>query len=154
PLAFSADGRALYAQAAREGSAMLLEVELATGEERELTPRGRDLIAGTCSADGRSWALTLGGVERPGDLYSLNATTGDLTQLVAPNERLFAEVELGSVEEIEYSSFDGQDIHGWIVKPPGFDASQLYPLIIEIHGGPHTAYGHGFFHEFHVLAGA
>src|SRR5207245_146684 len=46
PLAFSADGKALLAQAAREGSSMLVRVDLATGQERELTPRGRDLIAG------------------------------------------------------------------------------------------------------------
>lgn len=154
PLAFSADGRALFAQAAREGSALLVRVDLETGEERELTPRGRDLIAGTCSADGRGWALTLGSVERPGDLYALDAVTGALTKLVAPNEKLFAEVQLGSVEEIQYASFDGQIVHAWIVKPPGFDPTERYPLVIEIHGGPHTAYGHGFFHEFHVLAGA
>ncbi|MFI0610043.1 MAG: alpha/beta hydrolase family protein, partial [Anaerolineae bacterium] len=42
----------------------------------------------------------------------------------------------------------------WLVKPPGFDPRVRYPLILQIHGGPHTAYGVGFFHEFHVLAAA
>jgi dipeptidyl aminopeptidase/acylaminoacyl peptidase len=154
PFAFSAGGDALLAQATREGSAMLVRVDVTRGEEMELTPRGRDLIAGTASADGRMWALTLGSVERPADLYALDTQTGELTRLVAPNEKLFAEVELGSVEEFSYPSFDGERIQGWIVKPPHFDPAKKYPLVMEIHGGPHTAYGHGFFHEFHVLAGA
>ena len=154
PFAFSADGQSLLAQAAREGSAMLVRVDIANGKEHELTPRGRDLIAGTASANGSTWALTIGSVGRPGDLYSFDTASGKLTQLVAPNEKLFAEATLGEVEEFWYPSFDGQKIHGWIVKPPGFDSAKKYPLILQIHGGPHTAYGHGFYHEFQMLASA
>jgi dipeptidyl aminopeptidase/acylaminoacyl peptidase len=133
---------------------MLVGVDLATGEERELTPRGRDVVAGTASDDGRIWALTIGGVDRPGDLHALDVATGALTRLVAPNDARLAEVALGAVDEFRFASFDGREIHGWIVKPPDFDPKRKYPLVLEIHGGPHTAYGHGFFHEFHVLAGA
>ena len=55
-------------------------------------------------------------------------------------------------EEIWYTSFDGKKIQGWILKPPGFDASKKYPLILQIHGGPHSAYGNTFTHEFHWMA--
>ena len=40
------------------------------------------------------------------------------------------------------------------MKPPDFDPAKKYPMVLEIHGGPHTAYGSGFFHEFQVLAAA
>jgi len=63
-------------------------------------------------------------------------------------------VKLGDIESFDYPSFDGTRIQAWLVKPPGFDPKQKYPLVLEIHGGPHTAYGVGFFHEFHVLAAA
>jgi len=53
-----------------------------------------------------------------------------------------------------YRSFDGRQIQSWILKPPDFDASRKYPLILEIHGGPHSAYGEGWFDEFQSLAGA
>ncbi len=154
PLAWAADGAAVVALGSREGASRLVRVDAKTGEERELTPSDRDLIAGTVSADGRTWALTLGSVDRPGDLYVLDAESGALTKRYAPNDALFARVSLGSVEEVWLSSFDGTKIHAWIVKPPDFDATKQYPLVLEIHGGPHTAYGVGFFHEFHVLAGA
>ena len=45
-------------------------------------------------------------------------------------------------------------MHGWIVKPPDFDPKKKYPMILEIHGGPHVPYGFAFFHEFHHLAAA
>ena len=155
PLAFGADGAEVRVVLARRGSAMLASFGVAKpGGPRTLTPVGHDLIAGTASADGRLWALTIGTAVTPGDLYGFDAGTGALTRLWAPNEAVLAEIDLGEVEEFWYPSFDGQKIQAWVVKPPGFDPAARHPLVLEIHGGPHTAYGWGFFHEFHVLAGA
>ncbi len=53
-------------------------------------------------------------------------------------------IKLGDVERIRYASSGGATVDGWIVKPPGFDPSQKYPLIMEIHGGPHGMYNVGF----------
>jgi dipeptidyl aminopeptidase/acylaminoacyl peptidase len=55
-------------------------------------------------------------------------------------------------EEINYTSFDGKQIQGWIQRPPNFDAKKQYPLILNIHGGPHSAYGWIFDHEFQWMA--
>src|SRR5262249_32496728 len=111
-------------------------------------------VAGTGRAEGRFWALTIGSPTTPGDLYRLDAEQGTLTRLWSPNETVLAPLALGEVEELWYPSFDGTKIQAWLVKPPDFDPSEKYPLLLEIHGGPHAAYGHGFFHEFHALAGA
>jgi len=65
--------------------------------------------------------------------------------LTAVNEDLLANKTLGEVEEIWYtSSLDGRKIQGWIIKPPNFDPSKKYPLILEIHGGPFANYGDRF----------
>jgi dipeptidyl aminopeptidase/acylaminoacyl peptidase len=154
PLAFSADGRSVLVRLARHGSAMLAALDVEGRAVRPLTPAGHDLVAGTASADGRTWALTIGSATTPGDLHRFDAATGALTKLWGPNDALLAEVALGEVEEFWYPSFDGQQVQAWLVKPPGFDPAKRHPLLLEIHGGPHTAYGWGFFHEFHLLAGA
>jgi dipeptidyl aminopeptidase/acylaminoacyl peptidase len=61
--------------------------------------------------------------------------------------------ELGQVEEVWYkSSFDGRDIQGWIVKPPFYDASKKYPLLVENHGGPIANYGDRFTAEIQLYA--
>ena len=154
PLAWTPDARSILTVVTRHGANMLARVDLADGSVAELTDYGHDVIAGTASADARTWALVIGDPLRPGDLYRFDAGTGALTKLMAPNDSVFDQVDLGTVEEVWYDSFDGRKVQGWIVKPPGFDPTQKYPLVLEIHGGPHIAYGAGFYHEFHVLAGA
>ncbi|MEO1040596.1 MAG: S9 family peptidase [Pseudomonadota bacterium] len=63
--------------------------------------------------------------------------------------------ELARIEEITWpSSADGREIQGWIAYPPGFDPQQSYPMILEIHGGPHTAYGPIFSGEVQLFAAA
>src|SRR5262249_56884049 len=132
---------------AQQGTSMLASFEAAGGTPRPVTPPGRDLIAGTASADRRRWALTLGSPTRPGDLYVFDAADEGLRVLHAPNEALFSELDLGEVEEFWYESFDRRRVQGWLVKPPGFDPARRYPLVLEIHGGPHTAYRAGLFPE-------
>lgn len=78
---------------------------------------------------------------------------GSVTQMTRLNESLFAQRKLGEVHEITYnSSHDGQEIHGWYITPPDFDPEQQYPLILEIHGGPHLAYGPHFAAELQRYA--
>lgn len=61
------------------------------------------------------------------------------------------EFDLAQPELITYKGADGWSIDGWLLKPRDFDPNKKYPLIVEIHGGPHTQYGYGFFHEMQML---
>jgi dipeptidyl aminopeptidase/acylaminoacyl peptidase len=65
---------------------------------------------------------------------------------------MFRQKELGQIEEVWFKGPDNNDLQGWIMKPPDFDASQKYPSILEIHGGPLAQYGNFFMHEFEFLA--
>ncbi|WP_420634186.1 S9 family peptidase [Candidatus Palauibacter sp.] len=77
----------------------------------------------------------------------------DIRVLTGINDDLFAKREIGEAEEIRYeSSHDGRPIQGWIIKPPGFDPSRRYPLILEIHGGPFSNYGARFDLEKQLMA--
>jgi len=154
PLAFGDGGAYAFTTVGRHGAQMLARVRVEDGAVEELTDAKHEVIAGSATPDAAKFALVLGSPERPAVLHVYDAKTRALTPLVDPNEALFAESKLGAVEEIWVPSFDGTKIQAWIVKPPGFDPKQKYPMILEIHGGPHTAYGMGFYHEFHSLAEA
>jgi len=154
PVAIGEDGRAVLALASHQGSSYLVRVDVASGETKLLTPASRDVISGTATSDGRRWALVIGGVDTPGDLFRFDADSGALTRVFAPNAEFLGGLALGEVEEMWVDAFDGQKLQGWIVKPPGFDPKKKYPLVLQIHGGPHTAYGTAFFHEFQHLASA
>lgn len=57
-------------------------------------------------------------------------------------------------ENLEYLTLrrDGFVIEGWVMKPHGWKKNKKYPVVLEIHGGPATAWGHGYMHEFQLLA--
>jgi dipeptidyl aminopeptidase/acylaminoacyl peptidase len=110
--------------------------------------------------------LTLAGVSRKGTAVGVRSSpseppdvvrvslTGaaDIQQLTRVNEDLLTGVTLGEVERIQYESTGGTKVDGWIVKPPAFDASKRYPLVMEIHGGPHGMYNVGFNYFFQAFA--
>ncbi len=73
-------------------------------------------------------------------------------QLSKVNEDWFNKLDLGELEEVWFKGKDGNDLHGWILKPPGFDPNKKYPSIMEIHGGPIAQYANFFMHEFYFLA--
>ena len=77
---------------------------------------------------------------------------GEARRLTAVNESLLEQRAIAAVEEITYDSFDTRKIQGWILKPPGFDPAQKYPLILDIHGGPHAMYGVEFNQQQQILA--
>jgi dipeptidyl aminopeptidase/acylaminoacyl peptidase len=66
-----------------------------------------------------------------------------LRQLTHHNDALLGEIALASVEDISFPSRDGTQIHGMMVKPPGFRSGQTYPTILWIHGGPNGQDSHG-----------
>jgi dipeptidyl aminopeptidase/acylaminoacyl peptidase len=61
-------------------------------------------------------------------------------------------VSLSKPEQFKFKAGDGVEIEGWIMRPADFRPGIKYPAILEIHGGPKTAYGYSFMFEFQVLA--
>jgi acylaminoacyl-peptidase len=119
------------------------------------TSIGRPYNSGSFSvADNGVYAYTAVTPDRPADVAVARGGRSPL-RLTALNEDLLGARTLGRVEEITWrSTADDLEIRGWLVYPPGFDAQQQYPLILEIHGGPHTAYGPHFSAEAQLFAAA
>ncbi|WP_394226176.1 alpha/beta hydrolase family protein [Pseudoalteromonas spongiae] len=117
------------------------------------TTLGRPYISGEFSANYQGdIAFTHGSATKPADV-AIVSTKGKVTQLTALNNDLLNHKTLGQVHEINYkSSFDGEQIQGWYITPPNFDPSKQYPMILEIHGGPHLAYGPHFSAELQRFA--
>lgn len=97
--------------------------------------------------------ITMSTPTDPGDLYYVDLETGKKVRLTNVNEEFLKTKKLSTPDELEFTTKDGKTVHGWIMKPIDFEEGQKYPLILEIHGGPHTMYGNTYFHEFQMLAG-
>ncbi|MCG8607660.1 S9 family peptidase [bacterium] len=106
----------------------------------DIGPRGRFVIAHARA-------------DNPPDISVGEFKKKNLRQITHVNRDLLAHKSIGELEEIWYeSSHDGRKMHGWIIKPPHFDASKKYPLILEIHGGPFANYGPRFDFEKQYMA--
>jgi dipeptidyl aminopeptidase/acylaminoacyl peptidase len=90
----------------------------------------------------------------PTELFIANADGTGERKLTTFNDKLNAEVAWSDAEQFAYTSVGGLKVEGWMLKPYGYDPSKKYPLVLYIHGGPHSEYNEGWFDEFQNLAGA
>lgn len=151
------DSRSLFVSYDKHGKGHIAEIDL-RGKLTVLTDEmgglsySRPYSGGAFDvASDDSIVFTLADAYRPADLMRLKGKS--TKKLTALNEDALGHKALARIEEIWYeSSHDGKKIQGWIAYPPNFDASKKYPLILEIHGGPHTAYAGSFAAEIQLMA--
>src|SRR5262249_49735025 len=139
------------------GSANLQRMSITAGKAEALTTGAQDIVSYSATRDRSKLAAVVSTQTNIGDLVLVDTTRAsqtstDLARLTHVNEPLFKDITQSEPEEVWYTSFDGKKIQGWILKPPDFDASRKYPMILEIHGGPHSAYGNTYTHEFMWMA--
>ncbi len=122
------------------------------GSVKQLTTGQHMLQLGSISKNGIVAGIRTG-PQAPPDVvrWSLQAPQ-TITRLTNVNEDVLMGKKLATVEELWYTSTNGTRVQGWIVKPPSFDASKKYPLIMEIHGGPHGMYNVGFSYMYQNFA--
>ena len=136
------DGSGFYMTVRSEGTSNLYFASV-RGGVRPVT-EGNHMLSVSTIGSGMAVG-TRTDYQRPGDLISFPlGDPGRITQLTEVNADVLHGVALGEVEEVWYKSVEDYDIQGWIIKPPGFDESKKYPLILAIHGGPHGMYHVGF----------
>ena len=150
PPIWTGDGRGIVEVYAKEGRANLATFDVTSGRPTDITKGNQAVV--TFRAAGQSFVYTVSTPTRIGDLFWQEGAGGPPKQITHLNDDLFGKLNLTEPEEIWYQSFDGKRIQAWIQKPPDFDPNKKYPLILNIHGGPHSAYGFIFDHEFQWMA--
>jgi dipeptidyl aminopeptidase/acylaminoacyl peptidase len=147
---WSADGKFLTIVVAKKGRTNLERFDVETGLSTPVTQGDQAVTQYT--SNGKQTVAEISTPTIINDLYLVGSDPAQSKRLTDVNEKLFAELNLTAPEEITYTSFDGKKIQGFVQKPPDFDPKKQYPLILNIHGGPHTAYGYVFFHEMQWMA--
>lgn len=151
PAAVWTQDNQLYFQLSTMGDVQLYFATL----EGEVYPASQDnehVYGYDISADGEFALVMVSNTVNPGELYKQTIATGERQALTSFNTTYLEEVELVEPEAIVYKGATDWDVHGWLMKPAGYSEGEKYPLIVEIHGGPHTMYGNTFFHELQLLA--
>ena len=98
------------------------------------------------------FVITMGNATRPSELWTGLGSLVPLRRLSAHNDSLMRSIRVVPPEEFTFPSFDGTQIQGWLIRPPGCTSDRKCPLILSIHGGPHGMYGWSFNPTFQVYA--
>ena len=160
------DGGKLYFCASERGAAYLYSTTPAQGRwDVQRLLGSADVAISAFSVSGGTVVVRQSTLLQPENLFLVE--TGDshqgtaLEQLTFENHELMEQVELGAWEKFSYKSPDGQELDGWLIYPAGFEPSQVkaepgkysFPLVVPVHGGPHSAYGSAFMFHGQMFAG-
>jgi dipeptidyl aminopeptidase/acylaminoacyl peptidase len=158
PPTWSEDGQTIYFPISQHGSSLLKSIRVDGSNLQTVIPEAIDGQPGsvvgsfTFSKNFSRLAYCHGTLGDPAQVWVMDVSSKARRRLASPNEGLLRSLDLGQVETHWIKGSDGNDLQGWVLKPPGFDPGQKYPSIMEIHGGPRTQYGFLFMHEFYYLA--
>ena len=150
-LRVSADGGTLWLLAEEKGSVPVFRLQAdgsgltkvhATGSATGLDVRGGEVVFQHST------------LSRPEEVFALDPSNGTARPLTRFNEALLSQLDLGRYEEFWFDGAAGAKVHGWLVYPPGYEATRSYPLVQVMHGGPHTMSrdGWGYRWNAHVFA--
>lgn len=151
---WSADGTAILFSASIGGNRHLFRVPAAGGPVVQVTEGDRRITSVSLSDRGHIMAYAATDAVSPTELYVARGDGTAERQATEFNEGLLDRVSLVAPERLTWMVDDSVEVEGWVIKPVGFTPGRSYPLILKIHGGPHSSYGNTFFPTFHVLSAA
>ncbi|WAA13032.1 alpha/beta hydrolase family protein [Fervidibacillus halotolerans] len=140
----------MYFTASKKGSTNIFYTDL-SGNVKQVTNLDGH-VYGLSKTENHFAIATISWPDHPGDVYEVDLQTGTIQPLTEMNNDFLKTVQLVKPEPIQFQGAEGWTIHGWIMKPLQYKEGEKYPLILEVHGGPHAMYANTYFHEFQMLA--
>jgi len=141
------DGKVIYAIVADDMSAYGARVPVGAGSAVPITDR--PIVLGPRHSAGSCAVVISGDDNHANEVYSATAEGGKLKfqPLTHQNDALFADLQLGTTEEVRATSKDGTEVHGLLTKPANYIAGTKTPMLLRIHGGPNSQDQHAFSFE-------
>jgi dipeptidyl aminopeptidase/acylaminoacyl peptidase len=134
------------------GSSGLFRLNTDTKQSTQLLGGRRKMNGFSYDAAGKRVAFIGTSMTKPTEVFIADADGKNERRLTSFNDKLTSEVAFSDAERITYKSVGGLEIEGWLMKPYGYEAGKKYPMVLYIHGGPHSQYGEGWFDETQNLA--
>jgi dipeptidyl aminopeptidase/acylaminoacyl peptidase len=135
------------------GRAALYSVAVKNGQMKEVLGGRRRMSAFTWDADRKNVAFVSTSLDKPTELFIADREGKNERKLTSFNDPLNKDVAFTDGERFTYTSVGGLEVEAWLLRPYGYTAGKRYPLVLYIHGGPHSSYGEGWFDEFQNLTG-
>jgi acylaminoacyl-peptidase len=138
-IAWSPDGGTIYATAEDVGQARLYAVDVATGAAKPLTGDGH---VGAVSVARGVLVYARDALDSPAQVFEW--TRAGSRQLTRVGEDALAETPMSPFEPFSFTGWNGETVHGYVVKPADYQPGRKYPVAFLIHGGPHGSFGNAW----------
>jgi dipeptidyl aminopeptidase/acylaminoacyl peptidase len=145
------DGKSAYVSVQEGGNVSIYRVALSGGESWQAVVKG-ERAAFLKGQNANRLVYVVSDINHPIDLFCSDTSGGSERQLTNINEAWLAQVKLPRIEHLLFPSSDGVQVEGWLMTPA--EGAAPYPTILDIHGGPHSAYGRVFHFDTQLLCGA
>ncbi len=150
---WSPDSRYLYFSTGIGGARHLFRVPAAGGAVEQVTTGPRRIAGISIDRAFRRMAFLAERHDAPAEIHFANIDGTDERPLTRVNEALLREVRFARADRLQFRSADGTPIEGWVLLPPGYRADGgPFPLIVNSHGGPHSASGYDFNFKHQLFA--
>jgi dipeptidyl aminopeptidase/acylaminoacyl peptidase len=145
PLIWSRNGDEILFAAQDGGAVHLFAVPSAGGEPRRIVGGDeRTVVSVSAGRETRQLALIVSSLDAPSTLLLADTSGGQERQLARPGAELLSRRTLSRPERLTFRGEDGGSFEGWLIRPAGSGAGERHPLLLDVHGGPHGAWGPGF----------
>lgn len=150
---WNSDSMLIRFSAQINGNSHLFTVHRDDGSVTQMTQGDRRLSSFSFTKNGSLMAYTATDAVTPAEVYVARPHGGsNEVQLTSFNNEWLVERTVNPAERITWTVDDGTEIEGWVIKPVGYEEGTSYPIIMKIHGGPHSYYGNTWFQAFHVYS--
>ncbi len=152
-MAFSTDGKVIYATTDQFGQHPLWSIETKSGKPTMLTGPGH--VDGF-SVGERDIVFALASLKSPAELYTVATKGGALRELPRINADAFARLSIGEPEQFTFAGANGETVYAYVVKPADYVAGKRYPVAFIVHGGPQVSFGNAWSYRWNpqTFAGA
>ncbi len=152
---WSPDSKTIYFVTEDTGTLPIMAIPVAGGQPRAVVSGAANGDV-SVTADGRALIFTRASMKRPNEVYTAPASGGELRAVTHMNDEFLSGVELTTPEAFWFPGAGGTKVHGWLLRPPNFDASKKYPVAVILHGGPETGFDDAWSFRWNtqVFAGA
>jgi len=142
-IVFSPDGRTIYVTCADNGTRSIYAIDVRKSRVRQLTQTAYASNL-RVSPDGKTLVFLHQSATAPTEVFASNRDGRKFRNLSHINVAALADVDMNSLESFTYAGAGGTNVHGWLLKPPGFDPARKYPFVFLVHGGPQGAWSNVF----------
>lgn len=146
---WSLDSSILYFTFEEKGRISLARISLKSKKIEKIL-EGHYLNSPHISPNGKTIYFLKQSFNHPSDIYSFDLQTKRIKQLTDINGHLLKNLRMDPAEEFWFNGAEGDKIHGFLLKPPFFEASKKYPLVLLIHGGPQGAWVDNFHYRWNA----